>query len=916
MESRRTRVCWVGAGAALIAAVASGQNLVGLGSYWNGTVSDNLASSNQGFILSPPSGYGLYRSEGSVYYPNAPTGFVGMKQLHRWYSPSRGDYFTTGQGAWQGSAGQTRSPDYSWNANEGWIFTDPVAGSGELRQYFSASRGDNFITSNPLYNAFFDVPPDYNSAGLEGYVVKSEGGETGLISNFDFGTLHFGAGAYGTQRLMVVMIGYSDFPFRHTASNYQNLFYGPGFPNVNGFMASASFGNWSYTNSGIIGPFTFADDPATTGDESKWRDVWDSTYAPILYFALQSPALDGRWISALNGGGSTVFMSGGVDAWETFSLIDTNGGNLISGDTIAIKTLIGSRFRVNGTSVLTDAFGAVTDISRFTITKVSGSAGTQIMSSDVVRLRSVATGMFLRRAGDTVLADVNPATVDCNFSLFKGAQSTALQVREAFRQAVTGGAGGLNLATFDTNGDGFVRQNELQLYLIGSGPADPPGAAIGTAGGGTRGGGSCQPAGSTVTLEPGSVAGSGEDVSFMTICHELIHCLGASYEMYGASGRNQNLTTMCATIFNQIDNRQTWLPDPWTRMRLGWRNPRVFSLNDPGNVVEIEVNDAAGDSFEKRPVLLFDPLRFNSATGEGEFFMLEYRNQSLSATSYDTDAAGQGLVLWQCKTGPDGANIAIPGVFGACCSATTCTMLTASACNLPGTTFKGNGTACDAAGMCPAGSPAPVVQFDGSVNTLSAPNYTRGNAIPWTSVNQPAGGIIPKYLDGSDAPVQIRVGPQTSSQRVLDVEWSYSGLVPRIDSVSKAIVRKGATLDIAGLLGVRTHNPEVRTAGGTLVATLTTVASTPYSLTARVARTGAPAPGAYHFNTKPGPWLSNRVQLQVSPSADWNESGAVSLQDIFDFLGDYFSGAADFNLVGGTTVQDVFDFLEAYFGGT
>ncbi len=47
---------------------------------------------------------------------------------------------------------------------------------------------------------------------------------------------------------------------------------------------------------------------------------------------------------------------------------------------------------------------------------------------------------------------------------------------------------------------------------------------------------------------------------------------------------------------------------------------------------------------------------------------------------------------------------------------------------------------------------------------------------------------------------------------------------------------------------------------------------------------------------------------------DWNHSGAISVQDIFDFLASYFGGAGDFNGQGGSTVQDIFDFLACYFG--
>ena len=46
-------------------------------------------------------------------------------------------------------------------------------------------------------------------------------------------------------------------------------------------------------------------------------------------------------------------------------------------------------------------------------------------------------------------------------------------------------------------------------------------------------------------------------------------------------------------------------------------------------------------------------------------------------------------------------------------------------------------------------------------------------------------------------------------------------------------------------------------------------------------------------------------------------AGAVSVQDVFDFLGAYFMGlgAADVNGVGGVTVQDVETTLESAYGG-
>jgi hypothetical protein len=51
--------------------------------------------------------------------------------------------------------------------------------------------------------------------------------------------------------------------------------------------------------------------------------------------------------------------------------------------------------------------------------------------------------------------------------------------------------------------------------------------------------------------------------------------------------------------------------------------------------------------------------------------------------------------------------------------------------------------------------------------------------------------------------------------------------------------------------------------------------------------------------------------------ADFNQSGALTVQDIFDFLAAWFAGqpSADFNGIGGIAVQDIFDFLAAWFAG-
>ncbi len=57
------------------------------------------------------------------------------------------------------------------------------------------------------------------------------------------------------------------------------------------------------------------------------------------------------------------------------------------------------------------------------------------------------------------------------------------------------------------------------------------------------------------------------------------------------------------------------------------------------------------------------------------------------------------------------------------------------------------------------------------------------------------------------------------------------------------------------------------------------------------------------------------VPLTPPCRCDVNNSGATSVQDIFDFLSLYFSGRGDFNADGATGVQDIFDFLSCWFVG-
>jgi hypothetical protein len=80
--------------------------------------------------------------------------------------------------------------------------------------------------------------------------------------------------------------------------------------------------------------------------------------------------------------------------------------------------------------------------------------------------------------------------------------------------------------------------------------------------------------------------------------------------------------------------------------------------------------------------------------------------------------------------------------------------------------------------------------------------------------------------------------------------------------------------------------------------------------------TGSDAYDAWDlFGGRSAPVLMDSATMPLACGCDWNHSGALTLQDLFDFLTSWFGGNADFNGSGATTLQDIFDYLACYFAG-
>ncbi|MFT3776438.1 MAG: glycoside hydrolase family 16 protein [Minicystis sp.] len=106
--------------------------------------------------------------------------------------------------------------------------------------------------------------------------------------------------------------------------------------------------------------------------------------------------LKSRFVGAQdNGGGAVIATATVAQAWETFTLIDKNGGSLVSGDEVFIKTGGGQYFQAldGGGSTLNAASYNQLGWETFRIVKVNGSG--VIHSGDVIGLQAVTKGTWV-----------------------------------------------------------------------------------------------------------------------------------------------------------------------------------------------------------------------------------------------------------------------------------------------------------------------------------------------------------------------------------------------------------------------------------------------------------------------------------------------------------------------------------------
>ena len=193
----------------------------------------------------------------------------------------------------------------------------------------------------------------------------------------------------------------------------------------------------------------------------------------------------------------------------------------------------------------------------------------------------------------------------------------------------------------DGDGDGTVGRADLSVVLVESFPNAFPGSSRHKQVEAQINKGSA-----TATVKVNTmIGGGGPQTPFFQLAHELSHAALATTDMYRdeagvREGRNSQMTLMAGYAFEANDQVPVYL-DIWHKLGLGWAEPRVFRLSEPGFEEVWEGPDGA--------LLLWD-----DSHGTDEYFLVERRGPKLPGQRYDSGVGGDGVVIWRTK--PNGSN--------------------------------------------------------------------------------------------------------------------------------------------------------------------------------------------------------------------------------------------------------------------
>jgi hypothetical protein len=211
----------------------------------------------------------------------------------------------------------------------------------------------------------------------------------------------------------------------------------------------------------------------------------------------------------------------------------------------------------------------------------------------------------------------------------------------------------------------------------------------------------------------------------------------------------------------------------------------------------------------------------------------------------------------------------------------------------------------------------------GTLDATGSQQFSRSGTLPPGTYTVAISG----QADGNGAPrsanyshwVSISLGPPTISTQPASVAACRNGAADFSVAAAGTGLSYQWQLETSPNNWINANNGGLPYNGGTIIASGVTTSQLHLSLNV--------LPGAPSIRFRcvvsnacaTGGVPSDPATLTIGGGcpADFNCSGFLSVQDIFDFLGAWFAGdpRADFNGVGGVTVQDIFDYLGAWFTG-
>ncbi len=243
-------------------ASADPNGLVPMQVWYNPELGDYFSTTHPAWTPNPASptsiriGYRYVGVRGLVFDPARPQP-PDTLPLFGWYSPSRGDNFVTTNPSWAGPADPKIG--YHFVRLEGYVYDRPVAGTAPLVLWFAPSLGDNHTTADPTWSERTRHGAEgYNLVGVQGYVVPGPPSPNDPVGPRTFG--YGRAVIEGDRPLLLIMVDFPRLTFRapHTSSYYSRILFGPDEPNVSSYFRDVSNGRFTFhpAGPGVIGPVT------------------------------------------------------------------------------------------------------------------------------------------------------------------------------------------------------------------------------------------------------------------------------------------------------------------------------------------------------------------------------------------------------------------------------------------------------------------------------------------------------------------------------------------------------------------------------------------------------------------------------------------------------------------------------------